>query len=300
MVDSIATVPEFRTLVLTGGEPLIREDLCDIIKYARDVGFEVVIATNGTLLTEKKAKELSSLDIAGVAISLDSCESELHDNFRGVPGAWRRAIEGAENARREGLYLHINITLSKLNFEELHQLLHLADKLGSHVVFLYQFQPFGRGSPRQDLTLDASTFLKVIETVASLQSELNTLVIPVGLPEYFAYLSSKVGVLRGSFGGCMAGRGMFYVKWYGDVWPCVFLQTSVGNLLKEPAIKIWKENELLIKLRDRRNLDEPCKSCIYVENCGGCRSRAFLLTGSPFAADPMCPFYGHNSDKVKG
>jgi len=291
MIDSIATVPEFRMLVLTGGDPLMRADLCQVIRYAKDVGFEVTIATNGTLITKKMAKKLSSLDVTGNAISLDFIEPKLHNRFRGVSGAWEKTIEGARNTVREGLFLQVNITLSKLNFHELPQLLHLADRLGAHIVLLYQFQPFGRGSFKQDIALSALEYLKVIKTVSSLQNELETLVVPVGLPEYFAYLAANgTSLLRNMLKGCLAGRGMFYVKWYGDVWPCVFLQTSVGNVLEKPAIEIWRNSKLLINLRDRGNLGEPCRSCSYVENCGGCRSRAFLFTGNPLEADPMCPF----------
>lgn len=288
MIDSIATVPEFRMLVLTGGEPLVREDIYEIIKHARDVGFEVTIATNGTLISREVAKRLSTLGITGVAVSLDFLEPELQDRFRRVEGAWERAMEGMRNAAKEGLYLQVNITLSRLNFHELPKLLELADELGSCVVLLYQFQPFGRGAQKERLALTPPEFLEVIETVASLQRKLKTLVIPIGLPEYFAYLSKKTPLGR-MFKGCIAGRGMFYVKWYGDVWPCAFLQTSVGNVLEKPALEIWRRNELLVKLRDRNNLEEPCRSCRYRENCGGCRSRAYLLTGNPLAADPACP-----------
>ena len=289
MIDSISTVPEFRMLVLTGGDPLLRPDIYEIIRYARDTGFEVTIATNGTLITREVAVKLSSLEVTGVAISLDFVKPELHDKFRGVPGTWKRTIEGAKNAVEEGLYLQVNITMSKLNLQELSQLLRFADELGSCVILLYQFQPFGRGALRENLSLTSAEFFKVIKTVVSLQKNLKTLVIPVGLPEYFAYLSMKTHVLGKMFKGCIAGRGMFYVKWYGDVWPCVFLQKKIGNVLKEPAIEIWEENELLNKLRDRNNLEEPCKSCRYREVCGGCRSRAYLLTGNPLGSDPECP-----------
>ncbi len=289
MINSIATVPEFRMLVLTGGEPLLRKDIYDIVKYAKDIGFEVTIATNGTLISREAARRLSSLDITGVAISLDFMEPELQDRFRGKHGAWKKALEGMENAVREGLYLQVNIALSRLNLQELPQLLRFADELGSCVVLLYQFQPFGRGSLREEIALTPAEFLKVIEAASSLQRELKTLVVPVGLPEYFAYLAGKAPLLSKMFRGCIAGRGMFYVKWYGDVWPCVFLQTSVGNILEKRALEIWKESELLAKLRDRSNFGEPCRSCQHRENCGGCRSRAYLLTGDPLAADPACP-----------
>jgi len=289
MIDSIATVPEFRMLVLTGGEPLLRRDIYKIIKYAKDVGFEITIATNGTLISKEVADRLSFVDVAGVAVSLDFIEPEIQDKFRGVRGAWKKAVEGIKNAVKSNLYLQVNITLSRLNFHELPQLLTLADELGSHVVLLYQFQPFGRGATKRNLTLTPLEYMKVIKVVASVQRTLKTLVVPVGLPQYFAYLADKASFLGKMFRGCIAGTGMFYVKWYGDVWPCAFLQTSIGNIIKEPALKIWRNSELLTKLRDRNNLGEPCRSCKYRENCGGCRSRSYFVKGDLMSADPACP-----------
>lgn len=290
MIDSLATVPEFRMLVLTGGEPLLRRDIEDIVNYARNVGFEVTIATNGTLISRKLAEKLASLEITGVAISLDFIEPWLHDKFRGVDGAWHHAIEGIRNAAKAGLYIQVNITLSKLNMAELPYLLRLADDLGSHVVLLYQFQPYGRGEAQKDISLSSNEFLNVIIKVSEFQKNLKTLVVPVGLPEYFMYLIIKKPLIKRFFSGCIAGRGMFYVKWYGDAWPCAFLQTSVGNILKMPALKIWRNNKFLIKLRDRNNLKERCKSCEFKNVCGGCRSRAYRLCGDPFAGDPICIF----------
>lgn len=290
MIDSIATVPEFRMLVLTGGEPLLRQDIHEIVRRARDDGFEVTIATNGTLISRETARKLSSLDVTGVAVSLDFTEPELHDRFRGARGTWEKVMDGIKNAVEEGLYLQVNIALSRLNSHELPQLLRLADGLGSCVILLYQFQPYGRGSLRESLALTPPELLRVAEETAKLQEELRTLVIPVGLPEYFAYLSARAPLLNRMFRGCIAGTGMFYVKWYGDVWPCAFLQLNIGNVLEEAAVRIFRENELLNELRDRNNLQEPCKTCEYRERCGGCRSRAYLLTGDPLAADPACPF----------
>jgi radical SAM protein with 4Fe4S-binding SPASM domain len=287
MIDSIATVPEFKMLVLTGGEPLIRSDIYEIIRYAKKVGFEVTIATNGTLLTRKTAQKLSALDVAGVAVSLDFTKSKLHDKFRGMPGAWKMAIEGMKNAIKEDLYLQANITLSKLNFTELPRLLKLVDELGSCVVLLYQFEPIGRGKLIEEMTLTPKEFLNVIESVFYLQRQLKTLVIPVGLPQYFAYLCNKTP-LKSFFEGCVAGRGMFYVKWYGDAWPCAFLPIRIGNVLKNTALEILTKNELINKIKNRINIEEPCRSCKYRENCGGCRSRAYLMTKNLLAADPIC------------
>jgi len=303
MIDSIATVPEFKMLVLTGGDPLMNSNILEIIDYARSYGFEIVIATNGTLISENMARELSRKGVAGVAVSLDFIEPKLHDYFRGVPGTWIRTMEGIRNSLREKLYLQVNITISKLNLRELPNLLYLADRLGAHVILLYQFQPFGRGSEINSEMLGRSELLKIMETTRNIQRNLNALIVPIGLPEYFAYLFGKAdgGLMKVDnklIYGCIAGKGMFYVKWYGEVWPCVFLQVGIGNIIKEPAVKIWRENKILAKLRNRENLEGPCRLCIHREICGGCRSRAYLLTGSIFASDPLCPLINSNNSST--
>jgi radical SAM protein with 4Fe4S-binding SPASM domain len=287
MINSISTVPEFKMLVLTGGEPFLRPDIYKIIKYAKNLGFEVTIATNGTLLTSDVVKKLSALDVAGVAISLDFTNPRSQDSFRGMHGAWKMAIEGMKNAIKEGLYLQVNITLSRLNLTELPQLLTMADEMSSCVVLLYQLQPLGRGELIRELTLTREEFSYVIEKLLFLQRKLKTLIVPVGLPQYFTFLSDRTP-LKAFFRGCIAGEGMFYVKWYGDVWPCVFLPISIGNVLESTAMEILTKKELISKIKNRTNLEEPCRSCKYRENCGGCRARAYLMTGNLLATDPLC------------
>jgi len=293
VIESLTSVKEFRTLIFTGGEPLVRNDIFDLTEYARSLGFNIIYATNGTLINKEVAKRMRKSGVLGAAISIDSVDPKRHDYFRGVPGAWKRAIDGIKNVLSEGMYLQVNITISKFNINELEDLILFADKLGAHVILLYTFVSVGRGEVNKWLALSEEEFVKVIEKTADLQGNVKLVIAPVAAPWYYAYLASKfkipVSFLKRFVTGCITGRGMFYIKPNGDVWPCPFIPITVGNLLKESAYKIWN-GELFNKLRDRSNLGEPCRSCPFREVCGGCRARAYIKTGNLFAGDPLCPF----------
>ncbi len=293
VIDNLADVKDFRMLVFTGGEPFARKDIFELIRHARDLGFEIVIATNATLITKEVANRLRREEVVGIAASIDSVHPEKHDWFRGVRGAYEAAIKGIENSKNEDLYIQINITVSKMNLKELPDLLKLADKLGAYVVLLYQLIPFGRGEGLPELALSPEEFREVIEVTKKVQSEIKPVVAPVGLPQYWAYLISKSKIIgklaKRLVAGCIAGKGMFYVKPNGDVWSCCFLPVKLGNLVKDSARDIWYNNELLDKLRSRRELRGICDNCELKDFCGGCRSRAYAYHKDPLAEDPLCP-----------
>lgn len=298
VIKSLAEVPEFRMLVFTGGEPLVRKDVYELLSYARDLGFGTVVATNATLIDNREAKLLKRSGVMGIAASIDSVDPNKHDSFRCQEETFERAVEGIENARREDLYIQINIAISRYNLNELEELLLLADSIPAHVVLLYQLVPVGRGGEIWNTILKPEEFSWVMEKTHSIQGRIRPVVVPVALPGYFAYLTMKHGLSPRTasrfFKGCIAGRGMYYVKSNGDVWPCAFVAVKAGNILETSALDIWSNSETFLKLRDRRNLKGPCGSCRYNEVCGGCRGRAYAYSNDLFASDPDCPFVHQN------
>ena len=290
-IYNLTSMQDFRMLVFTGGEPLLRDDVFELTRYADELGFNIVYATNGTLINEKIAHKMVESGVVGVAISLDSIKPSKHDWFRGVRGAWKKALEGIKYSRDAGMYIQINITVSKMNYNEIPDLLRFSDDLGAQVVLLYHFIPFGRGEIYRKLSLTPKQYAVLLRRIAEIQGEIETIIAPISLPSYYAYIVAKSGIppeiARKWITGCTAARGMFYIKPDGEVWPCPFLPVSGGNIVEKTAVEIWN-SRIFRKLRDRDNLDEPCRSCRYREVCGGCRARAFIKTGDPFAADPSC------------
>lgn len=291
VIDGLAEVSDFRSLVFSGGEPLVREDLFELIAHARSRGFYPIIATNATLITSTVADKLKRAGTLGIAASIDSVRDEVHDSFRNMKGALRLAKEGIANAAAEGMYIQINITASKLNIQELADVVQFADELRAHVILLYQFIPSGRGSENAAYELSAEEFRREVLDMAELQKDIHPVIAPVGLPEYWALLSARNDGGRPSkvLRGCICGNGMFYIKPNGDVWPCAFVPVSGGNLRDKRPLEIWQGSALFRQLRDRGNLKGACGSCTLRDSCGGCRARAFAKTGDLFAEDPSCP-----------
>jgi len=297
LIDQIASL-DIRSFVFTGGEPLLREDLFDLIEYAKSLGFTVFIATNGTLITKDVAKLLRKFDV-GVVIGLDAMNSELHDRIRGVEGAFDAVIEGIENCIAENLYLHLNIVAAKLNFDEIARIIDYGDVIGVFSYFIYRFVPFGRGEEIRDYELGRADFKALLDLVLEKQREVRAIIIPVASPEYWAYMLQKRGIhnrrlinfLGRFFGGCLAGKGMMYIKPNGDVWACPFLPVHVGNVRKERIDRIWENlHELRLMHANTRSARE-CSDCEYERVCGGCKTR--------MEEDLKCPFKKVKSADLK-
>jgi radical SAM protein with 4Fe4S-binding SPASM domain len=290
LIDPLAEVADFKSLVFSGGEPLVREDLVELVGHAKKRGFYPIIATNATLITADVAKALKRAGTLGIAASIDSMKDDVHDAFRRKAGALRLAREGIANAAAEGMYIQINITASKINLDDLPEIISFADELRAHVILLYQFIPSGRGEESSQLELTREEFREEILRTGELQKDLHPVIAPVGLPEYWALHNvmkndgRRSDVLR----GCICGNGMFYIKPNGDVWPCAFVPISGGNLREKTPAEIWNGSELFRNLRNRDNLKGICHDCSQREVCGGCRARAYAHSGDLFAEDPKC------------
>ena len=290
VIDPLAKVEDFKSLIFSGGEPLVREDIFELIAHAKMRGFYPIIATNATLITPTVAEQLKKAGTLGIAASIDSLKDDVHDAFRKKQGALKLAKEGIANAAAEGMYIQINITASKINKDELPEIIAFADDLRAHVILLYQFIPSGRGEENSALELTTGEFRDEILKIGAQQRNLHPVIAPVGLPEYWALhnVLKNEGRVNDVLRGCICGNGMFYIKPNGDVWPCAFVPLSGGNLRNTTPMDIWKDSDLFKSLRNRDNLKGICGECSQKEVCGGCRARSYAMTGDLFAEDPKC------------
>ena len=277
LLDQIASL-DIRTFVFTGGEPLLREDLFELIAYARSKGFTVFIATNGTLISKAVAKLLRRYDV-GVVIGLDAMNPEVHDSIRGVEGAYHAVMAGIEHCIAEKLYVHLNIVASRRNFDEIERIIDYGDTIGVYSYFIYNFVPFGRGEAIRDDALENADLNALLDLLIRKQHEVNAILIPVAAPEYWAYALQRHGLRSrrlirfvGQFvGGCLADKGMVYIKPNGDVWACPFLPIPVGNVRKERFGELW--NNLQALRLSYACSENACTGCDYAQVCGGCKSR---------------------------
>jgi len=293
LLEEIAALDEFRTIVFSGGEPLVRQDIWELLEHARRLRLSVSIATNATLVTQKVARDLKRCGVANLAIGLDGATPKTHDRIRGIPGAYDRVMEGIHATKEAGMDLQLNITLMQQNYQELPRLLDFAHAIDSQIVLLYHLVPMGRGD---GLELSPEQYRSVAELVFQRQGRSNPVIEPTCAPQYWAYLLSRNGgngwkkkLAERLFMGCVAGWGLCYIKPDGDVWACPFIPASGGNVRQTPLGEIWKNSAVFSTLRlNNRNLKGRCGQCPDQNLCGGCRGRAYAHHGDYLAEDPLC------------
>ncbi|MDD5736094.1 MAG: radical SAM protein [Methanothrix soehngenii] len=277
-VESIA--PRKPMLILSGGEPLLRPDLFPIIRLAVSLGIRVSLASNGTLITPELAKEIADSGVSRVSISLDGADATMHDLGRGQ-GSFKRSIRGIENLRGR-VDFQINFTVTQKNQSELIRIFDLAEKLGAAALHIFFLVPTGRG--REE---DVITPVRQEEMLRQIEGEMDrrTLEVQVTCAPQYARLK-RPGHGRGS-GGCLAGRRFVFVSRKGEVYPCGYLPLRVGSVREKNFIEIWENSPELQALREGR-LKGKCGRCEFSRSCGGCRARAYALTGDYLQSDPSC------------
>jgi radical SAM protein with 4Fe4S-binding SPASM domain len=304
LLDQLAEVSEFRMMAYTGGEPLVRGDLFELMAYSQALGFTNTMATNATLIDDAVARRLRKYGLVIAAVSLDGFDAQTHDYVRGQPGAFEAALRGMQALRRAGILLHINITAMEYNLDQMEALMALVGELGTGILLMYQLVPVGRGQEVGEAALDLSANERLIRFMAQAQRDTRAIMEPVAGPQYWPFLLQQAGVQGGPllrlaekvFHGCSAGRGFVYVKPNGDVWPCPFIEVSCGNVRQTPFTTIWKTSPVFADLREReRRLQGRCGECAYRKLCGGCRGRSWAITGDYLAEDPSC-FIHTNED----
>ena len=297
LIDQLAAFDGFRTLVYTGGEPLVRKDIFTLLRHSQQAGFANIIATNGTLIDEEMAWKLKDHGVVCNAISVDAATPGMHDFIRNWPGAFELAVRAVEATKKAGIVLQINTTAMEYNMEELADLIELADRWGASIMLMYQLIAVGRGGTIPAATLKARENRHLSELIAAWQARVRTVVEPVAGPQYWPFLLQRgnldkglaLQLAGGLFHGCAAGRGFLYVKANGDVWPCPFVEVTAGNVRQQPLREIYEKAEVFRNLRQREwTLKGLCGDCSFRTVCGGCRGRAWSLTGDYLAEDPSC------------
>ncbi len=295
-------------IAFSGGEPTVHPDFLAVASEAARRGIYVAVATNGIRLADKDfALKLKKAGVRYVEVSLDSVNPEEHDEFRGIPGAWEKAVQGIKNCVELGISTGIAMTVTRMNYREVEDMVKLAEELGVTRVIFFNFIPVGRGKGIAEWDLTPETREEVLRTIYRLARSSKVQVastapqfarVSVQLssgcdvaPTHFAPLEGADPAIRSLaefIGGCGAGRIYCAIQPEGTVTPCVFMPIPVGNLREKSFKEIWEESELLKKLRNKDLLKPHCGNCEYRYICGGCRARAYAYTGDPLGPDPGC------------
>jgi len=286
-IDEVA--PLRPMLILSGGEPLLRADIFDLARHANELGLRVSLATNGTLLDSSVADRIANSGISRVSISLDGASQEMHDKSRG-PGSFQAALAGIKSLRGK-VDFQINFTITKRNADDVLAILRLAEDLGAKALHFFFLVPTGRG--RQEDLMSAERQEELLRMIDR-ERPGRRLEIQVTCAPQYARMAlahpagAGPGSSRGRGGGCLAGSRFAFVSRRGDVYPCGYLPLLAGSIRQKRFTEIWESSPLLKALRER-DLKGKCGGCSFRQTCGGCRARAFALTGDFLGPDPLCP-----------
>ncbi|QSG04847.1 radical SAM protein [Halapricum desulfuricans] len=277
-------------LVFSGGDPLERPDLDELVDYASELGLPTAVTPAPTQnLTREVVQRFADAGIHRMALSLDGPDAESHDEFRGEEGSYERVRQAAQWAADAGLSIQINTTVTANTAESLPEIADQVEDLGAAMWEVFFLVPIGRGAE-----LDQLTPAEADEWMAWLyrrQRDAPFRLITVEAPQY-RRIAREVEGEPVSVGSTRAGSGFVFVSHRGEVYPSGFLPESAGNVRDTDLVSLYRDSDLFRQLRDTGEFSGRCGRCPYRELCGGSRSRAYAVTGDPFASDPLCPLAG--------
>jgi AdoMet-dependent heme synthase len=305
LIDQIAAlqVPVF---VLTGGDPIKRPDLFELIGHAREVGVRVSLTPSATpLLTREIVFRLKEAGLARLAVSMDGASAATHDAFRGLSGSFVRTLDAVRWANEAGLPVQINTAFSRRNIAEIDAIVDLMESLKITLWSVFFLVPTGRGK-LNDL-LSADEFEEVFAKIYRLSKTASFDIKTTEAQHYRRYFlqqraaERRIGTVTGApeklpdtIGraprGLNDGKGFVFISHTGEVFPSGFLPASAGSIRNQPLAAIYRESPLFQALRNPDLLEGKCGACEFKQICGGSRARAYALTGNPFGEEPCCSY----------
>lgn len=299
----IDTFPEVGNpiIILTGGEPLMRPDWPELATHARDKGLRCVMAPNGTLLTAENARLIKEVGIQRCSISIDAPTAADHDEFRGVPGAFDKSMEGIQHLKDAGVEFQLNTTVTRNNLGLFKNIFHLAEKLGAAAWHIFLLVPTGRGAELGAEVISAAEYEQVLNWFYDFRKTTSMHLKATCAPHYYRIMRQRareegVKVTPDEFGmdaltrGCLGGTGFCFISHTGQVQPCGYLDLDCGQTKETPFPEIWRSSPQFLNLRNPEAYKGKCGVCEYHRVCGGCRARAQTMSGDYLAQEPLCDY----------
>jgi radical SAM protein len=323
LIDQITDFTEpYPALLLTGGDPLMRPDVFDLIRNATERGIYTAVAASVTpLLQRDKLERMKTLGVEVVSVSLDGATAAVHDRIREIPGTWKSTLEAIMAASSCGLRMQVNTTVMRSNLTELADIFHLIRGRGAVAWEVFFLVRTGRGS-----ALENPDPIEC-EEIAQFLYDCTQYGIPVRTSEgphfrrislqrqkaretprgkLYSHLAARLRELEGEpmnaptvrLSGTGDGKGIIFIGHDGEVQPSGFLPLSLGNIRNESLKSIYTSNPMLVGLRDPSRLKGRCGACEYAAVCGGSRSRAYAEFEDPYQEDPACPYVPPKDTRV--
>jgi radical SAM protein with 4Fe4S-binding SPASM domain len=288
VLDSAATLGR-PIVVFSGGEPLMRSDWEALAGHAKRLGLPTALATNGTLIDFAIARRIAKAGFHRVSVSLDGADALTHDAFRGLDGAFDRAIAGVVELRDAGIPFQINATVAGHNVDQLPQIYALARSLGAKALHLFLLVPVGCGVQiARTHQLAPALYEEVLQWVCDRQG--GPLELKATCAPHYQRVAAQRGMDYKRSRGCLAGTAVCFVSHKGEVFPCGYLPVRCGSVRDKPLADVWRDSPVLAELRDFARLKGKCGACTFKAFCGGCRARAYSATGDYLAEEPACAY----------
>jgi len=301
----LSEIAEFAkpVVVLSGGEPLLRDDIFELASFGTSLGLRMCMATNGALVDDEVCRRMDEADIKMVSLSLDGSTAAIHDDFRRCPGAFEGVVRAAETFRRNGRKFLINSSFTKRNQADIPDVFRLAKSLGATAWYLFMIVPTGRGQEIMDELISKEDYEEILEWhYRQEKDEDEILMRPTCAPHYYriapqmaraegvALQRRSLSFSTGGGKGCIAAQSICLIDCFGNVKPCSYFPRIAGNVKETPLREIWENSPLFRELRDFTQYKGKCGACEFLNVCGGCRARADAVYGDYMAEEPFCGY----------
>ena len=289
-------------MVFTGGDPLKRPDLFDLLRHSAELGLRTNVTPSATpLLTASAIDGFKKSGVARMAISLDGPDAATHDAFRGIPGTFDRAMFALRHARAIGLETQLQTTVTRRNVNKLAHIAERVAEVRARLWSLFFLVVTGRALAEDDLT--AEEYEKVFEFLYDISKVAPFSVKTTEAMHYRRYVAQRQKEEHGfsmqtanarnmvfRTAGVSDGKGFVFISHTGEIFPSGFLPVSAGNVRQDSLVEVYRNSSLFRILRDVEAREGKCGACEYSKICGGSRARAYAQTGNYLAEDPRCVY----------
>ncbi len=299
----IDTFPEVGKpiIIFTGGDPMMRPDVYELVAYAHAKGLPCAFSPNGTLITAELAEKIRDAGVDRVSISLDGADAASHDAFRGVPGAFEASLRGIGFLKQAGVPFQINTTVTRNNLHSFKEIFQLCERLGSAAWHIFLLVPMGRAAGLADQVITAQEYEDVLHWFYDFRKTTNMHLKATCAPHYYRIMRQRaheegLAVTPETFGmdamtrGCLGGTGFCFISHTGQVQPCGYLELDCGNVRETPFPEIWRNSAYFKQFRTQSCYEGKCGVCEFHKVCGGCRARAWSMNGDHMGPEPLCTY----------
>lgn len=303
LLDTIAARSVETMVVLTGGEPLLRKDVEDMVSHGSQLGLSMVIGTNGLALSENRITGLKQAGLLGVGISIDSLDADKHDAFRGQNGSWQKTLNAISHCRAQQMSFQLHFTLTEDNADEIEAMVSFAKAQQARVLNFFFIVCTGRAESMTHI--DPLTYEEALHRIIKAQQQNPEMIIRARCAPHFKRIAhqqdpkaalNKISGFDGD--GCIAGTSYCRVTSTGEVTACPFIEESVGSIKEQDFWSIWDDNAQFALLRQPK-LEGSCGICEYRKLCGGCRARPKASLNNIMASDAFCAYSPRGGEVIE-